>query len=646
MPSNEVLNPYGFFTDTDGTALDAGFIYIGTANTDPQSNPIAVFLDQAMTIPAAQPIRTLSGYPAQNGTPAKIFTNTDYSIMVKNKKGLLVFSSPSENSGLLNDFSNTTDPLLGDALVGVKLVATDSIARTQHSKNADTINVADFGPGNTPDDTSVVQAAMLAAKGGTLEFTNGVTYTISAGLLAYTGSTYLGNGCRIVVKGGVDLGYNNGIFYGPGDDILITGFELDGNKGNGSKAFGVKLTGGSRNVVTRNYIHDTYYSGIWWEGQVGFGILGNVLDANGVVGISDNHSIQIVSLGAGAPTKEGSVAHNRVTGAQRKGITTYQANGGAISGVSITQNAVSGCLLGGLYIGTLAASGVQSGMVISQNTVGNCYTNIELVNLRSFSVEGNTCTGSTDRSGITASDLEDGVITGNSISDSATRGILLTIGDGAGNKNVAVTCNTIMRSNRSGDGFSGGIDFDNTTYCLFEGNLVSDTAVAPKQVRAIAEGANSDFNIIRGNLLANASSALSLTTGSNTFLETTTGKIETLTELVVNVPRSPQVALAMVNGVNSDVALPVTGSNLYVTGPTADFSITGLVPPTSPAGRKITILNYTAFVMTISHDVVSATGNRIFIGGSLDITFAQYGCVELTYFPIASAWFVTGGSRA
>lgn len=55
------VNPFEYFTDTNGDPLDDGYIYVGVANLDPETNPISVFYDSALTIPVAQPIRTVAG---------------------------------------------------------------------------------------------------------------------------------------------------------------------------------------------------------------------------------------------------------------------------------------------------------------------------------------------------------------------------------------------------------------------------------------------------------------------------------------------------------------------------------------------------------------------------------------------------------
>ena len=77
------VNPtFPIFTDIDGQPLEDGYVWIGTANLDPQTNPISVYWDAALTLPAAQPIRTLAGYPANSGTPVRLYVNSDYSIRV------------------------------------------------------------------------------------------------------------------------------------------------------------------------------------------------------------------------------------------------------------------------------------------------------------------------------------------------------------------------------------------------------------------------------------------------------------------------------------------------------------------------------------------------------------------------------------
>jgi hypothetical protein len=95
MSALSIQPTYPIFTETDGLPLENGYIWIGAANLDPQGNPINVYWDAALTIAAPQPIRTLNGYPSRNGTPARLYVNSDYSIRVQNSKGSLVYSAPA-----------------------------------------------------------------------------------------------------------------------------------------------------------------------------------------------------------------------------------------------------------------------------------------------------------------------------------------------------------------------------------------------------------------------------------------------------------------------------------------------------------------------------------------------------------------------
>jgi hypothetical protein len=99
MSALSVEAPYPAFAGTDGQPLDDGFINVGVVNLNPITNPIAAFFDAALTIPAVQPIRTSGGYPVYQGTPARFYVGSDYSIQVKDKNGSVVYTSLNGNAG-------------------------------------------------------------------------------------------------------------------------------------------------------------------------------------------------------------------------------------------------------------------------------------------------------------------------------------------------------------------------------------------------------------------------------------------------------------------------------------------------------------------------------------------------------------------
>jgi hypothetical protein len=97
MSTIEVQPPYPAFAGTDGLPLENGYIWVGTVNLNPQVNPIAVYWDSALTIPAALPIRTLNGYSVYQGSPSRFYVASDYSIQVLDSKGSLVYTSLNGN---------------------------------------------------------------------------------------------------------------------------------------------------------------------------------------------------------------------------------------------------------------------------------------------------------------------------------------------------------------------------------------------------------------------------------------------------------------------------------------------------------------------------------------------------------------------
>lgn len=128
MTAFSVQTPYPPFADADGAPLENGYIWLGAAGLDPQSNPVTAYFDAALTIAAAQPIRTQGGYPVYQGTPARIYINgTNYSIRVMNKNGLTVYTALNTteawNGSVLADNSVTTAKLADGAVTTVKIAA-------------------------------------------------------------------------------------------------------------------------------------------------------------------------------------------------------------------------------------------------------------------------------------------------------------------------------------------------------------------------------------------------------------------------------------------------------------------------------------------------------------------------------------------
>lgn len=85
----DIINPFPYFPE----AATGGFIYVGEANQDARTNPITVYRDAALTLPWAQPIRTVDGYPAYQGAQAGIYSSANpVSMTVLDSQGAVVLN--------------------------------------------------------------------------------------------------------------------------------------------------------------------------------------------------------------------------------------------------------------------------------------------------------------------------------------------------------------------------------------------------------------------------------------------------------------------------------------------------------------------------------------------------------------------------
>lgn len=109
-----ILNPVEQYFDLDGEPLQSGYIYFGEVCGNPVTQPTMVYFDPEFTIPAAQPVRTVNGFPVRSGTATGLYAPDDVSILVQNSKReqVIYIQSSAINAGDTTTFYRTSNAAL------------------------------------------------------------------------------------------------------------------------------------------------------------------------------------------------------------------------------------------------------------------------------------------------------------------------------------------------------------------------------------------------------------------------------------------------------------------------------------------------------------------------------------------------------
>jgi hypothetical protein len=170
MSALSVEPPFPAFADADGQPLEDGYIWIGTVNLNPITNPIVAYWDSALTITAVQPIRTSGGYPVYQGTPARLYVNSDYSIQVQNKNGSVVYSAPAATERLsevvLTGIDASKVTYIPSGMGAVQTNVQEVLRRY--------VNVLDYGTNTTPGLTDM--SAAFDAAFNAVDSNNGTVF--------------------------------------------------------------------------------------------------------------------------------------------------------------------------------------------------------------------------------------------------------------------------------------------------------------------------------------------------------------------------------------------------------------------------------------------------------------------------------------
>ena len=422
MAALSVQVPYPVFYDRDGDPLDNGNIYIGVANLDPVTNPISVYYDEALTLPASQPLKTSNGYVYRNGTPVQLYVNAaNFSITVNDNKNLLVYNFPDGTGISPNASGIDYDPPFAGALTS---------GYTVQDRLAQYISVKDFGAvGNgVADDTTAIQAALTASANGSLYFPEG-TYVVTSALTAgsvniicggavtinYTGATHINRvldmtlaGSPASIAGKLVVNGNNkaniAIFISNDNATRVSLLLCDVEGQNCRMVSGSGFNGGSAGVIVRGNFTTVSFDRLWAK---------NIGRAAGT-GSPSNFGTNGVIIDRDSSARAALVINGSVCGAENITCDDTPGSPGAVDvdGVAIFQNDETGAAC---EIGLISAAEVEGRGFKAQTYRATHINQISIVRSVSTTTGGNAdvnmqyCEGTVDKCDIVYSGNADTV---------------------------------------------------------------------------------------------------------------------------------------------------------------------------------------------------------------------------------------------
>jgi hypothetical protein len=221
MSALSIEVPFPVFQDRNGQPLDNGYVWIGVADLNPQTNPVAVYFDSELTVPATQPLRTVNGYIASAGSPAQVYIDgNNFSILVQDSTGSMIYNFP-QGTGIAPVPNNASGIEYDPAGAG-------AVATTVQTKLRETVSVKDFGAvgDGVTDDTAAIQTALNSGQ-PCISIPMGSVCLFSSNLTLPSNVTLLGPGALKASTTAVSLvlSNNNSVvdgveFVGEVDDVL------------------------------------------------------------------------------------------------------------------------------------------------------------------------------------------------------------------------------------------------------------------------------------------------------------------------------------------------------------------------------------------------------------------------------------------
>jgi hypothetical protein len=198
MTTFNVLPPFPVFFGRDGKPLEAGFVFIGELNQNPEDEEQekAIFWDAALTIPAAQPVRTIGGYPSRAGSPSQVFVDGKFSLTVRDKNMQMVYTVGDAAALNPDAILTAADVVLAEAAAAIAVAAAvDAETAKDGAETAETNAAASAAAAATSEtnaETAEDNAAASAAAALVSEGNAAASETATEALFEDFDTRYLG----------------------------------------------------------------------------------------------------------------------------------------------------------------------------------------------------------------------------------------------------------------------------------------------------------------------------------------------------------------------------------------------------------------------------------------------------------------------
>lgn len=457
MSALSIQPTFPIFTDIDGQPLEDGYIFIGATNLNPQTNPIVVYQNAALTVVAVQPIRTRGGYPVFSGTPARLYVNSDYSIQVQNKNGSVVYSAPAATERYGN-IINLTD-------IDFLQSGAGATTRTALSKMREWVTPEDFGAvGNgVNNDAPAIQLAFNSHS--RVKFNSDKSYLMTSSVTVQSDDIEVDFGNATIINGGVDFTFTFGMRADTPQNsgLKITGgYFTQSNPATTSDFNYIRVAGFSDYIISGCDMKNVSNGGIYIEAGTDNGLI----DACTIIG---------------------STAYSTIRGIWLIGSTASDYASNYMDDASLTRNAtafpvyaVKNCRVTNCKIAT-GSYGIYNmntrDCVFENNYISN-FGGLRAITINTYSpraiIKNNTIVSTTTSSGILVTQASDNVI----IDGNSFQG---TFGGGRAIQ-VQFLADALITNNKFICAGTQAIDINCAATAIIEGNTFYKTYVQNTRV--------------------------------------------------------------------------------------------------------------------------------------------------------------------